>query len=143
MTTKKLFFRLGSLTIKDGSEIRFCEDRWFGNATLHEQYPALYYIIRHKSDTIAKVMETYPSNVSFRRDLSSQRLVSLNALIHCLANVLLQSVHDEFCWNLHENGKFLVDSMYNALIQPDVPIDKISNNKLWKLKIPLRIKVFG
>jgi hypothetical protein len=33
--------------------------------------------------------------------------------------------------------------MYNALILPDVPIDKISNNKLWKLKILLRIKVFG
>jgi hypothetical protein len=33
--------------------------------------------------------------------------------------------------------------MYNALIQPDVPIDKITHNKLWKLKIPLRIKVFG
>jgi hypothetical protein len=33
--------------------------------------------------------------------------------------------------------------MYNALILPDVPINKISNNKLWKFKIPLRIKVFG
>jgi hypothetical protein len=33
--------------------------------------------------------------------------------------------------------------MYNALILPDVPIDKVSNDKLWKLKIPLRIKVFG
>jgi hypothetical protein len=33
--------------------------------------------------------------------------------------------------------------MYNALIQPDVPIDKISNSTLWKLKIPFRIKVFG
>jgi hypothetical protein len=33
--------------------------------------------------------------------------------------------------------------MYNVLIQPDIPIDKIAINKLWKLKIPLRIKVFG
>jgi hypothetical protein len=31
--------------------------------------------------------------------------------------------------------------MYNALIQPDVPIDKNSNAKLWKLKITLSIKV--
>jgi hypothetical protein len=28
------------------------------------------------------------------------------------------------CWNLHENGKFLVESMYNVLIQPDVHTDK-------------------
>jgi hypothetical protein len=30
--------------------------------------------------------------------------------------------------------------MYNALILPDVPIDKISNNKLWKLKILLQMR---
>jgi hypothetical protein len=81
--------------------------------------------------------------VTFRRDLSGQRLVDLNALLHRLANIQLQDGHDEFRWNLHENGKFLVASMYNALILTHVPIDKVSNDKLWKLKLPLRIKVFG
>jgi hypothetical protein len=52
-------------------------------------------------------------------------------------NIHLQTGPDEFRWNFHENCNFLVDSMYNALIQPDVPTDKISNNKLWKMKIPL------
>jgi hypothetical protein len=33
--------------------------------------------------------------------------------------------------------------MYNALIQSDLPIDKISNNRLQKWKLPLRFKVFG
>jgi hypothetical protein len=79
----------------------------------------------------------------FRRDLSGPRLLSWNALLWRLANIQLQPGHDEFRWNLHKNGKFLVPSIYNALILPDVPIDKISNNKLWKLKIPLQIKVFG
>jgi hypothetical protein len=88
-------------------------------------------------------METSPPNVTFKKDLSGIRLVSWNALLQRLANIHLQTGPDEFRWNLHENGKFLFDSMYNALIQPDVPIDKISNNKIWKLKIPLQIKVFG
>jgi hypothetical protein len=39
------------------------------NATLRKQYPALYSIVRHKGDTTAKVMETSPSSVAFRRDL--------------------------------------------------------------------------
>jgi hypothetical protein len=90
----------------------------------------LYNIIRHKGDTIAKVMETSPLNVVFRRDLSGQRLVSWNALLQRLANIQLQSGHDEFRWNLHENGKLTIASMYNALILPDAPINKISNNKL-------------
>jgi hypothetical protein len=83
-----------------------------------------------KGDTIAKVLETSPPNMSFRRDLSGQRLVSSNPLLLRLANIQLQNGHDEFRWNLHENGKTSVAFMYNALIPPDVPIDKINNNKL-------------
>jgi hypothetical protein len=52
----------------------------------------LYNILRHKGDTIAKILETSPPNVSFRRDLSSQQLVSWNALLLCLANIQLQPV---------------------------------------------------
>jgi hypothetical protein len=98
--------------------------------------------VRHKGDTIAKVLETSPQNVSFRRDLSSQRLVSCHALLLRLTNIQLQMGPNEFRWNLYENGKFSVASMYNALIQLDLPVDKISNNRLWKLKLPLRTKVF-
>jgi hypothetical protein len=99
--------------------------------------------VHHKGDTIAKVMETSPPSMSFRRDLSGQRLISWNALLQRLENIQLQPRQDEFRWNLYENGKFSVASMYNALILPNVPIYKTSNNKLWKLKIPLWIKVFG
>jgi hypothetical protein len=98
--------------------------------------------VHHKGDTIAKVMETSPPTMAFRRDLSGQRLVAWNALLQRLANIQLQNGHGKFCWNLHVNGKFSIASIYNALILPNVPINKISNNKFWKLKIPLRIKVF-
>jgi hypothetical protein len=47
---------------------------------------------------------------------------------------------DEFCWNLHKNGKLLVDSMYNTLIQLNVPVD---NKKMLEFKNPFKIKVFG
>jgi hypothetical protein len=75
METKNQFFRLGKFSIKDGSGIRFWEDKWLGTTTLREQYTALYSIVRHKGDTIAKVMECSPPNVTFRRDLSGHRLV--------------------------------------------------------------------
>jgi hypothetical protein len=88
-------------------------------------------------------MEISPPAVTFRQDLSGQCLIAWNALLHRLANIQLQDEHDEFRWKLHGNGKFSLASMYNALILPDVPIDKNSNDKLWKLKISLQIKVFG
>jgi hypothetical protein len=124
MATKNQFFHLGKFSIKDDSEIRFWKDKWLGTTTLREQYPALYSIVCHKGDTIAKVLESSPLNVTFRRDLSRQRLVSWNTLFQCLANVHLQEGPNEFRWNLHKNGKFSVGFMYNALIQPDIPIDK-------------------
>ena len=108
---------------------------------LREQYPALYNIVRHKGDTLAKVMETFPPNVSFRRSLFGPRLASWNALLNRLDSVHLTQGPDKFRWNVTKNGKFSVDSMYKILIQPDIPVD--NNKKLWKMKIPLKTKVFA
>jgi hypothetical protein len=116
MATKKYFFHYGSFSIKDGSEICFWEDKWIRNATLWKQYPDLYDIVRHKGDTIAAVLESFPPNVTFRRDLIGPRLASWNILLQHLATVQLSQGVDEFHWNLHESGKFSVDSMYKALV---------------------------
>ena len=100
MATKKHFFRFGSFAIKDGSEIRFYEDKWLGNTTLRKQYPALYNIVRHKGETIATVMETSPPNVTFRRDLIGTRLDLWNTLVQRLSTIQFSPGSDEFRWNL-------------------------------------------
>jgi hypothetical protein len=79
--------------------------------------------------------------VTFRRDLIGERLASWHALQERLANVQLIDEHDEFHWNLTENGKFSVDSMYKAILHSEAPIYK--NKHIWKMKISLRIKVFA
>jgi hypothetical protein len=141
METKKDFFRFGSFTIKDGSEITLWEDNWLGNTTLREQYPALYNIVGHKNETIAMVLETSPPNVSYRRDLIGPRLMAWNTLLGRLDSVQLTEGPDEFHWNPKENGKFSVDSMYRALIHTEMSVD--NNNKIWKMKVPLKIKIFA
>jgi hypothetical protein len=108
---KKFFFTYGSFSIKDGSEIRFWEDKWLGNATLRKQYPALYNIVRHKSDTLAKVLETSPPNVSFRRTFIGPRQASWNDLLRHLDSIRLSQGSDVFRWNLTETGVFSVASM--------------------------------
>jgi hypothetical protein len=84
---KKHFFGHGTSLIKDGSEIRFLKDKWLGNATLREQYLALYTIVRHKGDTVAHVLGSNPPNMTSRRNLFGHRLVCSEALLHRLANV--------------------------------------------------------
>jgi hypothetical protein len=56
-------------------------DWWLGNATIREQYHAFYNIVRHKSDTLAIVMQNSPPKVTFIHDLVGPRLASWNALL--------------------------------------------------------------
>jgi hypothetical protein len=121
MASKKFFFPYGTFSINDGSQIRFWEDTWLDNVPLRDQYPALYSIVRFKSDTIAKVMATSPPAVSFRRDLLGNRLADWTALQQRLESIQLSSGPDEFRWNLHTNGTFSVDSLYKAILQSDIP----------------------
>jgi hypothetical protein len=46
---------------------------------------------------------------------------------------------DVFMWNLHQDGKFTVCSLYLALINNGVAH---VNRQLWRLKVPLKIKIF-
>ena len=126
MTAKKHLFRFGSFTIMDGSEVRFWEDIWLGNASLREQYPALYAIARDKSNTIAQVLSSSPPNIWFRRDLIGPRLLSWHNLLSRLDSINLTQGRDVFHWKLTTSGSYTVDSMYHALMHSEVPVN---NNK--------------
>jgi hypothetical protein len=65
MKVKDTFLNLGTFILKNGTRIRFWDDRWLGNQPLMTQYPSLYNIVRKKSATVASVFETVPLNVSF------------------------------------------------------------------------------
>jgi hypothetical protein len=56
-----------------------------------------------------------------------------------VANVQLINQRDRFVWRLYQNGLFSIKSMYRALL-----IAKVFpyNTLIWKLKLPLKIKVF-
>jgi hypothetical protein len=62
---KTICFPYNYFSIKDGSQIRLWEDRGLGNATLGEPYHALYNMVHHKSDTLAKVMKNSTLEVTF------------------------------------------------------------------------------
>ena len=60
-------------------------------------------------------------------------------LIAQISHVRLNNDADVFHWNLNQAGVFTISSMYNALISNgNVQFDK----HLWKLKMPLKIKIF-
>jgi hypothetical protein len=65
----------------------------------------------------------------------------MNALLQRLVLVQLTPVTNEFRSNLHTNRRFSIDSMYKALILPELPVD--INKMILKMNIPLKTKIFG
>ena len=53
--------------------------------------------------------------------------------------VNLNDEHDRFVWELTTNGKFTVKYMYEDLMSDHTPYLR---KYLWKVKVPLKIKIF-
>jgi len=62
-----------------------------------------------------------------------------NNLLSHLTTVVLSQEEDEFIWTLDRKDESSVKSHYLGLIHQNIPN---TNKRLWKLKTPLKIKVF-
>jgi hypothetical protein len=60
-------------------------------------------------------------------------------LISKISNVTLDNRRDMFRWDLNTSGTFFVRSMYHHLLNYHAPF---RHKFIWKLKIPLKIKIF-
>lgn len=110
-----------------------------GSTPLRAQYPCLCNITRPKSITIAKVLSSYPPNLSWRRDLVGVKMVAWNNLLPRIANLTLPQEPDSFHWNLSQNRVFSMKFHYQALIRVEVPnLNKI----IWKIRVPQIVKIF-
>ena len=135
----RFFFKFGTFKIKDGSQVKFWEDSWLGNSPLRDQYPQLYNIVRKKHDTVADVLSTQIPNLSWCRDLIGNKLMMWNNLVSRLSTIDLRQEKDDFKWKLDQTGVFSVKSYYLGLINQNAPN---LNKRIWKLKAPLKIKIF-
>jgi hypothetical protein len=133
------FLDLGHFQLNNGANIRFWEVKWLGNFTLKQYYPSLYLITHKKYICVQSVFSTIPLNISFQRGLVGNNLNSWYNLVARVAHIRLINTEGKFLWDLHQTGIFSVKSMYNALICDNRVRYDIS---LWKLKIPLKIKIF-
>lgn len=139
MKVKPDFLRFGTFLVKDGSQVRFWEDNWLDGVPLKDQYHFLYNVTRPKSITIAEAMSSFPPNFFWRRQLYGSNLVDWISLLSHIEGLELSHEHDTFYWNLTPNGKFSVKSYYTALKFSTTPN---VNRDMWKMKAPLKIKLF-
>jgi hypothetical protein len=139
MKLKEDFFERGSFTIGNGENARFWEDTWLGNTPLANQYPSLYTIAQRKQVSVATVMSQTPLNIGFRQALTGTRANRWLHLCTRLLDVQLTSQPDVFKWGLTKSGLYSVKSMYIDYMDDHT---KYLHKYLWKIKVPLKIKVF-
>lgn len=109
MKVKDRFLNLVSWVVNNGKQVRFWEDRWVGNSSLHNRYPSLYNTVRRRNVSIAIVFGSVPLNISFRRVLVGQNLVDWHNLIALILRTNLNDNNDSFTWNLHQYGQYPLD----------------------------------
>jgi hypothetical protein len=88
---------------------------------------------------VVEVMSHANLNLSFQRPIVGIKLVELQNLVHLLAPVTLNPLRDTFVWGAHRDGTFSTRSMYYILINN---FNYNINGVLWKLKVPLKVKIF-
>jgi hypothetical protein len=99
-----------------------------------------HFNIVHKKNVLAKdVMHGNVPNLSFRRAIVEIKLVEWHNLSNLLASVSLGQSKDKFLSGGHRDGMFSVRSMYCLLMNAP---NSTRNMLLWKLKLPLKIRIF-
>ena len=104
-----------------------------------KQFPGLYNMVRKRNQTVASMFSRIPLNIAFRRTLMGDRLGRWKVLISLVAHVKLGEIEDQFVWKMNQSSRFSVKSMYTSLMQENsVPANCVA----WKLRVPLKIKIF-
>ena len=130
---------LSIFNIHSNAQVRFWEDKWLGNFTLKAQYPSSYNVTRKKHITIANIFSTTPLNISFRITLVGDKLLKRNELVTRVAFVQLDEQVGSIKRTLTSKRVFTVQSMYKRIVNQIV---MPRNKALWKLKVPLKVKIF-
>nr|CAE05420.1 OSJNBa0035I04.8 [Oryza sativa Japonica Group]CAE05959.1 OSJNBb0088C09.18 [Oryza sativa Japonica Group]CAH66490.1 OSIGBa0076I14.11 [Oryza sativa] len=139
MMVKNIFLSCGSLKVHNGTQVRFWEDKWNGNTPFAARYPALYNLVINKNESVAVVMSKRPLKVSFRRAMVGHNLKAWLEVVSKVISIKLTEQNGTFLWEIQKNGCFSVNSMYKAIMYREVVPKK---DMIWKLRIPLKIKIF-
>jgi hypothetical protein len=139
MGVKDDFFSRSTFSVGNGQQVRFWEDTWLGDAPLASQYPSLYNIVRRKNALVAEVLTNRPLNLEFRRSLTGNKWDAWIDLVQRLMFISLSDEKDALVWRLTTSGSFSVKSMYADYMNGHTIFLR---KYIWKLKIPLKVRIF-
>jgi hypothetical protein len=138
LKVKQLYLKGRLISIGNGQSTSFWDDPWCGVIALEEKFKDLHEICTEQSKNVVEIAER-GWRLNFRRWLDERAQNQWRQMRDMLATCALSPQKDLVKWTWEKTRNFSVKSMYDHLCSGDV---NESNNKIWKSKIPLKIKIF-
>ena len=145
------FLQMVCFKIGNGNKVRFWEDTWAGDQTLKGQFPSLFRLstlrLRPISDFVDQTRLLSDGSTSwnfhFSRNLLDREIIQLQALLQTLeGRHLCNTVENLRIWLADSSGLFSCKSAFAWLRNDNSFPVNYQAKCIWKLKIPVKVKVF-
>ena len=126
----------------NGASIQFWNHNW-GKGLLYSTFTELYKMALDRDISYQEVIQTHNILTLFQNETSEEfdrEMIQFQALLIEQRNSS-NSQEDDAWWNLAASGAFSVKSAYKAF--KNTPRVITSVKKIWKLKVPPRMQIFG
>jgi hypothetical protein len=126
--------------VGNGTNIKFSEDTWYGNAPLAILYWDVYMIVNQQDKTIHELWDGSQLRCTFRRTFTEELMLQWLEILEIANGINFSDSPDHLIWRYESNGVYSSKSLYAIVnfrgIQP------VYLPAVWDLKIPPRIQNF-
>lgn len=126
------------MIIRNGQKTLFWKDKWLYEKSLELLFPDLFAMCLHQNITVEKVKND-PTAVTFTRWLVDSWGEKWKKILFDTSSVNLGVDDNKVSWRFGLKDLFSVKSVYNALT---VNENGRYHKKIWKGKIPEKLKIF-
>lgn len=103
-------------------------------------FPNIFKICTNPNAKVAEYWRNGEWNIEFRRNFGISEQMEWEQLVNLTDGVVLDNQRDIAKWALEKNNNFSTKSLYRFLAFQGM--QSKSMYRIWKIKIPLKIKIF-
>lgn len=128
--------------VNNGRNTIFWDDVWIGSVPLKLEFESLYLICDKPKCLVADCWAGDGWNIKFRRAFGETELKEWDRLMGSLEETRLAEIENEdsFSWVFEQSRVYSTRSMYRNTMFRGVRNYRMK--KLWKSKLPMKIKIF-
>ena len=96
MEIKPLFLACCRFEVGNGRRTRFWEDLWFSDTCFAVRFPLFFGVLNDQNVLVSTVFSAGVNSLSFRRNLSAEKMVEWRELLRICSGVRLTEEEDKF-----------------------------------------------